>query len=77
MQPIITRTERTDAEVDNSTYEIKTPYEVKDDYGNIATFYKKEVVLCTEYDATIAKQQEELVKQQEELQTKVEIINNL
>ena len=77
MQPIITRTERTDAEVDNSTYEIKTPYEVKDDYGNMATFYKKEVVLCTEYDERIAKEKEELIKQTEELQTKEEILNNL
>ena len=49
----ITKIERTDQDVDNSCYEIKTPYIHTDDYGNTETFYKKEVRLCTEYDAQI------------------------
>jgi hypothetical protein len=37
----ITLVPRTDADVDNSRYEAKVPYEAMDDYGNTATLYRK------------------------------------
>ena len=37
----ITKIARTDANVDNSRYELKESYEVEDDYGNKATLYRK------------------------------------
>lgn len=40
----ITKIDRTDANVDNSRYELKVPYEVSDDYGNKATLYRKEIL---------------------------------
>lgn len=61
---IITKVPRTDVDVDNSSYEIKSPYEVNDDFGNAATLYKKETRLCTEYkaenEANIAKATKQL-----------------
>ena len=38
----IIKVPRTDADVDNSYYVAKVPYEVEDDFGNKGTFFKKE-----------------------------------
>lgn len=75
----IKKVERTDGDVDNSYYEFKIPYDVEDDYGNKATFYKKETKLCVEYDKEIADQiathQEEIVKLSEK-KVELEEINS-
>lgn len=44
-KPEIIKVDRTDANVDNSRYELKVPYEVEDDYGTKVTLYRKEVIL--------------------------------
>lgn len=48
---------RTDAEVDNSRYEAKVPYEVRDDFGNAVTLYQKLPVDL----ASLASERESLV----------------
>lgn len=53
---IISKTPRTDKDVDNSVYELKVPYQVKDDFGNEVTMYRREERLCTEYDLDINRQ---------------------
>lgn len=69
MKEEIIKTERTDKDIDNSGYEIKTPYIHTDDYGNEATFYRKEFI-STE-------QVKDLEKQRDELNAKLEEIDKL
>lgn len=71
----ITKIERTDTDVDNSRYEIKTPYEHTDDYGNTQPpFFKKETYLCVDYDAKITIEKERI---EEELKIIVEISDKI
>lgn len=63
--------------MDNSVYEIKTSYIHTDDYGNKGTFFKKELMLCAEYDEVLA---QELVDKQnalDEVQEKLDAIGEI
>lgn len=62
----IIQIDRTDANVDNSRYEAKIPYEVIDDYGNKAILYRKEVIGNLE----------SLIEQKEVIENSLEEINN-
>lgn len=63
MKPKITKIERTDADVDNSVYEI--PVEHTDDYGNL--YYTKLTRPCAEYDAEIQEKKDVLQSEIDEL----------
>lgn len=70
----ITKIDRTDANVDNSRYEIKVPYEIEDDYGNKATLYRKEVLGNLD---TLLEQKAGLEKSLQEINDKLSEINKL
>jgi len=65
MKPQIKTIERTDANVDNSVYEI--PIEHIDDYGNL--YYTKLIRTCVEYDA-------EVQDKRDALQAEIDKLNN-
>jgi len=64
-KPQINKIERTDANVDNSVYEI--PVEHTDDYGNL--YYTKLTRSCVEYD----KEQQD---KRDALQAEIDKLNN-
>jgi len=68
---------RTDVSIDNSTYEFKRAYEVKDEYGNIETFYRKDFVLCTAYDNQLNSKIADLGKQLLKLQAEKAEVDKL
>jgi prefoldin subunit 5 len=72
-----TKIERTDADVDNSVYEIKSSYEVTDDYGKTETFYNKEERLVTEYDTQLDEQITSLEERLLELKANKATLNKL
>ena len=54
---------RTDADVDNSRYELKEAYEVEDDYGTKVTLYRKrDVSNIEELEAQKAVHEEAIVE---------------
>lgn len=74
----ITKIERTDDVVDNSAYEFKIPYEVVDDYGNVAkNLYRKETHLCVEYDAKILQEQAQKEKELQDILDKKDKIEEI
>lgn len=56
----IIKTERTDADVDNSIYTITTYEEVIDDEGITHDVAKITTELCTEYDARLLEKKEKI-----------------
>jgi len=52
----IKKIERTDADVDNSVFEIKEAYEVADDFGKVETLYRKETIPVTDYTKLLDEQ---------------------
>lgn len=73
MKPQITKIERTDANVDNSVYEI--PVEHTDDYGNL--YYTKLVRPCVEYDAEIQAKKDALQEEIDALKDKEEVAKRI
>jgi hypothetical protein len=69
MKPQIIKIERTDANVDNSVYEI--PVEHTDDYGN--HYYIKVTKPCTEYDAEVKAKIDALQAEIDKLNSEVEL----
>lgn len=70
----IIKIDRTDANVDNSRYEAKVPYEVEDDYGNKATLFRKEVLGNLD---SLLEQKAGLEKSLQEINEKLAVIDKL
>lgn len=68
---------RTDPNVDNSMYEFKIAYEHVDAYGNSGIFFKKELVLVSDYTVKTMTKEEKLNEQLRKIAEIKEEIRNL